>query len=150
MRGQELGRLERRHPVQADHLVERAIEGALGGGAVVADDHVDQGVVHDPELLDRVEQPPHVVVDVRHEASVDLHLALEDRLEILGHVVPGRDLLMPLGEVGVLRDDAQLLLPGEGALALFVPAVGEAGPCTSRSTPWARGAGRASRRARST
>ena len=32
---------------------------------------------------------------------------------------------MPLREVGVGRDDAQLLLPGEGALALFVPAVDE-------------------------
>ena len=66
-----------------------------------------------------------MVVGVREEACVDLHLALEDRLELLWHIIPGRDLLMPLREVGILRDDAQLLLPGEGALALLVPAVGE-------------------------
>ncbi len=51
---------------------------ALGRRPVVADDHVDQRVVEDAELLERVEQPADVVVGVVEEAGVDLHLAGED------------------------------------------------------------------------
>jgi hypothetical protein len=124
--GHERRRLQRCHGVEVDHLVERALDGALGRGAVVADDQIDQGVVHDPWLLDGVQQSAHVMVGVGHEPGIDLHLALKDRLQLLGHVVPGRDLGVPLGQLGIGRDHPQLLLPGEGQLALAVPAVGEA------------------------
>ena len=69
--------------------------------------------------------PPDVVVGVLEEAGVDLHLAREHRLELVGHVVPRGDLGVARGELGVGRDDAQLLLPREGALALHVPSVVE-------------------------
>ena len=73
----------------------------------------------------RVDQPADVVVGVLEEPGVHLHLPRQHRLELVGHVVPGRDLGVPRGQLGVGRDDAQLLLPGEGALALRVPAVVE-------------------------
>ena len=121
----ELGGLEGGHPVEVGHLVERAVDGALGGGAVVADDVVDDRVVEDPEVLEGVDQPPDVVVGVLEEAGVDLHLAGQDRLELVGHVVPRGDLVVPGGQLGIGRDDAELLLTGEGPLALGVPAVVE-------------------------
>jgi hypothetical protein len=42
------------HVVEEQHLVERAGGPALGGGAVVGDDH-DQGVVELADLFERVE-----------------------------------------------------------------------------------------------
>ena len=49
----------------------------------------------------------------------------EHRLELVGHVVPRRDLGVTGGELGVGGDDPELLLAGERALALHVPAVVE-------------------------
>ena len=121
----ELGRLERGHAVEVGHLVEGALERALGRCAVVADDQIDQRVVEDFHVLERVEQPPDVMVGVLHERGVHFHLALEHRLELGIHVVPGRDLLVARRQFGVGADDAQLLLPLERDLALLVPAVGE-------------------------
>src|SRR5215207_7815243 len=46
-RRHELGRLQRCRPVQGHHLVESAVQCALGGGTVVADDVVDERVVED-------------------------------------------------------------------------------------------------------
>src|SRR5215204_2233425 len=46
-RRHELGRLHRRRPVQGQELVESAVQRALGGGTVVADDVVDERVVED-------------------------------------------------------------------------------------------------------
>ena len=71
-------------------------------------------------------QPADVMVGVLQEAGVDLHLAREHRLEVVGHVVPGRDLLGPVGQLGLGRDHAELLLPCEGLLAQRVPARVEA------------------------
>ena len=66
-----------------------------------------------------------MVVGVLHEPGVDLHLAGEHRLEVVGHVVPGRDLLGPCRQLRIGRDHAELLLAGERALAQGVPAVVE-------------------------
>ena len=125
LRDHELGRLERAHAVEVGHLVEGALERALGRRAVVADDHVDERVVVDAEVLDRVDHPSRVVVGVLHEGRVDLHLALEDRLQRRVHVVPGRDLGMARRQLRVRTDDPELLLACERDLALLVPAVGE-------------------------
>ena len=98
-------------------------ERALGGGAVVADDRVDQRVVEDLQVSERVEEPADVMIGVLHEPGVDLHLPGEDRLEVVGHVVPGRDLVRACRQLGVGGDDAELLLPGERAVPQGVPAV---------------------------
>jgi hypothetical protein len=66
-----------------------------------------------------------VVVGVFQEAGVDLHLPLEDRLERLVHVVPGRDDVRSSGQLGVCRNHAEFLLPGDDRFALRVPATGE-------------------------
>ena len=91
--------------------------------AVVADDVVDEGVVEDLEVGEGVDEATDVVVGVLQEPGVDLHLPGQHRLHLVGHVVPRRDLGMPGGQLGVRRDDAQLLLAGEGALALHIPAI---------------------------
>ena len=97
----ELRRLERGGAVEVDHLVVGAVQRALGRGAVVADDVVDERVLEDAEVLDRVEQPADVVVGELEEARVDLHLAAKHRLQLLRHVVPGRDLLVARRQLGV-------------------------------------------------
>ncbi len=66
-----------------------------------------------------------MVVGVLHEARIDLHLAAQDRLERLRHVVPRRDLRMARGELAVRRNDAKRLLPGDGFFAQLVPALVE-------------------------
>ncbi len=43
--------------------------------------YVDQRVVEHAEILERIDQPADVMVGVLEEAGVDLHLALEHRLE---------------------------------------------------------------------
>ena len=66
-----------------------------------------------------------MVVGVLQECRVHLHLPGEHRLEVIRHVLPGRDLVVPRRELAVLRDHAELLLAGEDALALAVPSVVE-------------------------
>jgi hypothetical protein len=41
------------------------------------------------------------------------------------HVIPGRDLRVAVGQLGIGGDDADFLLPGEGALAQHVPTIVE-------------------------
>jgi hypothetical protein len=57
------------------------------------------------------------VVGVLKEAGVDLHLADEDRPEVVRHVVPGRDLVVAAGQFGVGGDHPQRLLPLDRLLA---------------------------------
>ncbi len=121
----ELRGLQGGHPVEVGHLVERPVERALGGGAVVADDVVDDRVVEDLEVLEGVDQPADVVIGVLQEPGVHLHLPGQHRLQLVGHVVPRRDHVVPHGQLRVGRDHTQLLLTGERALALHVPAVVE-------------------------
>ena len=66
-----------------------------------------------------------MVVGVLHEAGVHLHLAAQDGLERLRHVVPRRNFAVASGELRVRRDDAERLLPGDGFLAQLVPALVE-------------------------
>jgi hypothetical protein len=93
--------------------------------AVVADDAVDQRVVEHLEFAQRFDQTPDMVVGVLHEPGVDLHLAGEHRLQVVGHVLPGRNLGRAGGQLGVGRNHPQLLLAGEGAFAQRIPAVVE-------------------------
>ena len=121
----EFRRLDRGHAVEVGHLVEGALERALRRSAVVADDEVDQRVVEHAHLLERIDQPADVMVGVLHERGIHLHLALQRRLELGIHVIPGRDLLVARRQHGIGGNDAQFLLLVEGDLALLVPAVGE-------------------------
>ena len=125
-RGHELGGLEVAGAVEVNDLVERAVDCALGARAVVADDVVDERVVEDVQVLEGVDQPADVVVGVLQEPGVDLHLAGQHRLELVGHVVPGRDLGRAGGQLGVGGDHPELLLAGEDLLAQRVPAGVEA------------------------
>ena len=126
LRRHELGGLEERRAVEDERLVERAVDAAFGRRAVVADDVVDERVVEDAEVVDRVDEPPDVVVGVREERRVHLHLAGEDGLELVGHVVPRRDLRGPRRELRVGGDHAERLLAGEDLLPERVPARVEA------------------------
>ncbi len=122
----ELRCLERSGAVEHEHLVERSVDRALSGGAVVAHDVVDERVLEDAEIVERVDQPPDVVVGVLEETGVDLHLAREHRLELVGHVLPGRDLLVSRSQLRIRGDDPEFLLPLEDFLAKGVPALVEA------------------------
>ena len=131
----ELGGLQLGGAVEVDQLVEAAVEIALGGRAVVADDDVDQRVVEDLQVGERVDEPADVVVGVLEEPGVHLHLPGQHRLQLLRHLVPRRDLLVPRGQLRRLRHHAELLLAGEGLLPQGVPALVERGPGTCRTTP---------------
>ncbi len=47
---QKLRRLDGSHAVEVQHLVERSVQRALRGGAVVADNVINQRVIEDTEL----------------------------------------------------------------------------------------------------
>ena len=103
---QELGGFDFRHAVQHRHLVEGAVQGAFGRGAVVADDVVDQGVLEHAQVVEGVDEAPNLVVGLLEEAGVELHLAGQHRLQLGGHVVPGRDLVVASGQLRVCGHDA--------------------------------------------
>ncbi len=126
LRRHELRCLERVGAVEDDVLVERAVEGALRGRAVVAHDVEDERLLEDAHVVELVDEPSHVEVRVLEEARVDLHLACEHRLEVFRHVVPRGDLRRPLGEHRVRRHDAECLLPLQDLLPQGVPAPVEA------------------------
>jgi hypothetical protein len=65
-----LGRLQCRRSVQVDQLVEATVKIALRARAVVTDDVVDERVLEDDEIVDRVDQPSDVVVGVLEEACI--------------------------------------------------------------------------------
>ena len=119
---QEFRRLDARHAVQRRHLIEAAVERAFGRRTVVADDEVDERVVEDLEIFERVDQPADMVVGLFQEAGVDLHLPREHRLQFGWHVIPGGNFLVACGQHGILRNDTELLLPRNGFLAQLVPA----------------------------
>ena len=145
-----LGGLELGRAVEHHQLVERALDGALGARPVVADDVVDERVVEDAQVLQRVEQATGVEVGVLQEAGVDLHLTGQDRLEVVGHVVPRGDLRRPGRELGVRRDDPEVLLARRRSPRGARPTRRRSDPCTWPTTLAAPGAARGSPRGPST
>ena len=109
------------HLVEEQHLVEGAGDAALGRGAVVGDDH-DQRVVELADLLERVEDAAEVVVGVRDEAGVDLHHPGVEAPLVVGQRVPLGHVGIARRELGVRRQQAELLLAREHRLAVGVPA----------------------------
>ena len=154
--------------VGEQHLVDRPVRAALAAGAVVGH-HDDQGVLPLPGFLQVVQQPADVIVGVGQEPGVHLGHPGEQPLLLRGQRVPRPRVVqrrerLAVGslaglrgadrvdrrQLGVGRDDAHLLLPGQGLLpdrliAHVEPAAELVGPLLRR-----RGAGRARRRARST
>ena len=121
----ELHLVGQRDAVLHRQLVERAGDRPFHAGAVVTPDPQDQRVVELAQLLDRVDHAADVVVGVLRVAGVDLHLAGVERLQLVGDVVPRREGRVARRQLGVGRDDPELLLAGEGLLAELVPALVE-------------------------
>ena len=112
-------------PVEERRLVERTRDGALHTGAVVTPDVDDERVVEVAHLVDRVEQATDVPVGVLGIAGEDLHLAGVQLLLRGAERVPGGEEVGALGQFGIGRNDAELLLSLERLLAIDVPAVVE-------------------------
>ena len=125
LRELELDLVGERDAVLHRQLVERAGDGALHAGAVVAPDPEDQRVVELAQFLDGIDHPPDVVVRVLGVPRIHLHLAGVERLQVVGHVVPGRERLVARGQLRVGGNDPELLLAGEGLLAQPVPSLVE-------------------------
>ena len=121
---------------QHRQFVEAALFGALRRSAVVTEDVVDDRVVEDAHLLERVDETTEVIVGVLEEAGVHLHLAREDRLQELRHVVPCGDRVGSRCEHCVGWNHAELLLPHERLLAHAVPPLVE--PAAVPVRPFAR------------
>ena len=83
---------EGQNAVVGGHLVERALQGAFGAGAVVAADVDDQRVVELAHVLDRLDDAADLMVGIGGVGGEDLRLA---RIEFLLHQrkrVPPRQL----------------------------------------------------------
>ncbi len=125
-----------RYPVLGGELVERAGEGALHAGAVVAPDPDDEGVVELPHLIEGVEEPAHVPVGVLLVPGVHLHLPGIEPLLVLGEGVPRREGAVVRcrtlrvrrrgGQLRLRGDNAQLPLSPEGLDPVLVPPAVEA------------------------
>ena len=111
--------------VPVAELVHDAVQAALGRGAVVAGDVDDERVVELTGLLDGLDDATDLVVGVLDRRAEDLHPAGTDHLVGVGDVVPRRQRRRAWGELGVGRDDPQLLLPRQGPVAERVVAVVE-------------------------
>ncbi len=137
--------------VEERHLVERAGDRALHAGAVVAPDVEDERVVEVAHLLDARpaggrrssrrspgsrRRPPSGGRRASSASSVER--------------VPGGEQVGPLGQLGVLRDDPELLLALERLARAARPSRRRTCPCTCPPTPWRRGAARARSRSSST
>jgi hypothetical protein len=64
-----------------------------------------------------------MVVGVLHKARIHFHLSTQNRLERLRHVVPTGDFRVAGGQLRILRNDAERLLPRKGFLAQSIPAL---------------------------
>jgi hypothetical protein len=122
--------------VPVAQLVHDAVQATLGRGAVVAGDVDDQGVVQLAGLLDRLDDAADLMVGVLHRSAEHLHPAGPDLLVGVAELLPRREGRRPGLELGVGRDDPQLLLPGQDPVVELVVAVVE--PASVLGDPLAR------------
>jgi len=122
--------------VPVAQLVHDAVQATLGRGAVVAGDVDDQGVVQLAGRLDRVDDAADLVVGVLHRSAEHLHPAGPDLLVGVAELLPRRQGRRPGLQLGVGRDDPQLLLAGQDPVAELVVAVVE--PASVLGDPLAR------------
>ena len=129
--------------VEVGHLVVEPGHPAFGAGAVVAGDVEDERVVELAHVLDRLDDTARLVVGHVEEGGEDLGLTGEELLLFGREILPVLDVVGLLRQLGVGRDDAELLLLLEDPLADHVPAFVEACPSACRCTTAARDAARA-------
>src|SRR5262245_10367063 len=77
-------------PVEGDHLVEDAMEGAFHGGTVVANLPKDQRVVRLANCVESIENTPDKKVGLRRVSGKGLHQPRGDALLIRGEGIPSR------------------------------------------------------------
>ena len=116
--------------VQHDAIEEgRLVEGTRGrafhAGAVVTPDVDDERVVELAHRLDFVDQAAYVPVSVFREAGKNLHLPGVELLLGVVERIPGRIRVRSGRQLGVRRDDAELLLALKGFLTVLIPAIVE-------------------------
>ena len=137
------------HAVEIGHLVVHADEAALGAGAVVAGDVDEQRVVELADVLQRLHEPPDLVIGVLQESREHLGLAGEQTPLVRRQRVPGLDVLRPGRPAGCSPGSR----PASSAARAFRcgpgPSPCRTGPCTCPPTPSARGAAHGPRRSRS-
>jgi hypothetical protein len=105
-------------------LVDRSGRPAFRACAVVGDEH-DQRVVPFADRLEEIEEPAIVMVGMGQETGEHLHHAGIKLLLAGRERVPVLDVGIVAGELGVLGNDAQLLLALEDPLAIGIPAIVE-------------------------
>ena len=115
-----LGEFE--NPVVRGHLVERALEGPLGAGAVVAADVDNQRVVDFPFVLDFLNDPADLMIGIGYVGGKHLGLMRIELLLDQRKGVPLRQDIRPRRELGTRRNDAEPLLVDENLLAQLLPA----------------------------
>src|SRR5215203_4489531 len=113
-----------RHEVEELVLVDRPSRAAFGAGAVVGDEH-DQGVVQLAYSLEKVYEPPDVVVGVLKEAGEDLHHSRVQSAFVVGERAPLGNVWVVRWKLGPLGDDAKFELARVYALAIRFPALVE-------------------------
>ena len=106
-------------------LVEGAGEGALHGGAVVAPDVEDQGVVELAHPLELIQHPAHVVIGVLLVAGIDLHLPGIQGPFLVRERVPGREGTLRGVSTASCGITPEGLLAGEDLFSVDVPAAVE-------------------------
>ena len=117
-----------RHGPEPTELLEvaaRTVRSTLFGRPVVRrEDH--HGVLGVAQLLDGLQQPGQVLIDVVDHRRVDLHVTREQRPLVVGVIEPGPHLVAGLVVPGrhrrAGREDPLLDLAGEAPLAELVPA----------------------------
>ena len=108
--------------VEEEVLVDRTLDAALRTRAIVAGNVDEQRVLGVGQLLHRIDDAAHVIIDVRAVGGEHLHHAGIDLLLIDVERIPRREARRAFGELGVRWHDAELLLSGQRFFAVLVPA----------------------------
>ena len=112
--------------IEERDFVRRSQGSALGARAVVAVDVDDQRVVEPAKVFESLDHAADLVVAIRCIGGEHLDLPDEEFLRLRGQFVPWlEEVLRPRRQLRILRDDTELLLVLEDALAQLLVAVVE-------------------------
>ena len=112
------------HHVERAHRVDEAEWAAFLAGAIVGHHH-DNGVIEHAGLLQRVEQPSEVLVEVVEHRGVCASESRKQAALVAGVRLPRLHTDVAVGQDGVTGNDAELDLRGESIGPCLVPALGE-------------------------